>query len=146
MSDTKEKEDDTVTLTRAEYEALLDRLEDAEDMASIDRLEARLAADPEGALADYLPIELVKRLFAGEHPIAIWREHRGISREALAAASGIPSDCLAAIETLQYPGKFDEVARLASALRVSLDDIAMWLDKNRPERAPPDPDARTRSP
>jgi hypothetical protein len=146
MSDTKQTEDDAVILTRAEYEALLDRLEDAEDMASIDRLEARLAADPEGALADYLPIELVKRLFAGEHPIAIWREHRGMTRETLAASADISPGCLAAIEARQQAGSFDEVARLASALRVSLDDIAMWLDKNRPERAPPAPDPRIRLP
>jgi len=79
---------DTVTLSRADYEALLDRLEDFEDMATLDRLEARLAADPEGALADYLPIELVKRLSAGEHPIRVWRAHRGMTREALAAWAG----------------------------------------------------------
>jgi ribosome-binding ATPase YchF (GTP1/OBG family) len=72
---------DTVTLSRADYEALLDRLEDFEDMATLDRLEARLAADPEGALTDYLPIELVKRLSAGEHPIRVWRAHRGMTRE-----------------------------------------------------------------
>ena len=32
---------DTVTLSRAEYEALLDRLEDAEDLATIIAAEAR---------------------------------------------------------------------------------------------------------
>ena len=34
---------DTVTLSRAEYESLLDRIEDAEDKAAIDRLEGRIA-------------------------------------------------------------------------------------------------------
>jgi hypothetical protein len=37
---------DTITLSRTDYEALLDRLENLEDMATLDRLEARLAADP----------------------------------------------------------------------------------------------------
>ena len=94
---------DTVTLSRADYEALLDRLEDLEDMATLDRLEARLAADPQGALADYLPIELVKRLSAGEHPVRVWRAHRGMTREALAAAAGVAPSYLSEIETAASP-------------------------------------------
>ena len=118
---------DTVTLSRADYEALLDRLEDLEDMATLDRLEARLAADPEGALADYLPIELVKRLSAGEHPIRVWRAHRGMTREALAAAAGVAPSYLSEIETRRKPGSFNAIVKLAAALRVPLDDIAAWL-------------------
>jgi DNA-binding XRE family transcriptional regulator len=122
---------DTVTLSRADYEALLDRLEDFEDMATLDRLEARLAADPEGALADYLPIELVKRLSAGEHPIRVWRAHRGMTREALAAAAGVAPSYLSEIETRRKPGSFNAIAKLAAALRVPLDDIAAWLKVDR---------------
>lgn len=138
---------DTVTLSRAEYDAMVREIEDAEDLAAVAAAEAREAVlGKEAARANYLPIELVKRLFDGEHPIAIWREHRGMTREALTAAADLPPGCLAAIETRQHAGTFDEVTRLASALRVSLDDIAMWFDKNRPERPPPAPDARTRLP
>jgi len=122
---------DTVTLSRADYEALLDRLEDLEDMATLDRLEARLAADPEGALADYLPIELVKRLSAGEHPVRVWRAHRGMTREALAAAAGVAPSYLSEIETRRKPGSFNAIAKLAAALRVPLDDIAAWLKVGR---------------
>jgi DNA-binding XRE family transcriptional regulator len=118
---------DTVTLRRADYEALLDRLEDLEDMATLDRLEARLAADPEAAPADYLPIELVKRLSAGEHPIRVWRAHRGMTREALASAAGVAPSYLSEIETRRKPGSFNAIANLAAALRVPLDDIAAWL-------------------
>jgi DNA-binding XRE family transcriptional regulator len=122
------KTDDTVTLPRAEYEALLARLEDLEDNAVIDRLEARIAAEGfEAATADYLPGELVSRLVAGEHPILIWREHRGMTREVLAAAAGVAPGCLAAIETRAAPGSFTTVAKLAVALDVSLDDIAAWI-------------------
>jgi DNA-binding XRE family transcriptional regulator len=129
MSDVAEN--DTVTLSRADYEALLDRLEDLEDMATLDRLEARLAADPEGALADYLPIELVKRLSAGEHPIRVWRAHRGMTREALATAAGVAPSYLSEIETRRKPGSFNAIAKLAAALRVPLDDIAAWLKVGR---------------
>ena len=118
---------DTVTLSRADYEALLDRLEDLEDMATLDRLEARLAADPQEALADYLPIELVKRLSAGEHPIRVWRAHRGMTREALASAAEVSPSYLSEIETRRKPGSFNAIGKLAATLRVPLDDIAAWL-------------------
>jgi DNA-binding XRE family transcriptional regulator len=125
MSDLTES--DTVTLSRADYEALLDRLEDLEDMAALDRLEARLAADPEGALADYLSIDLVKRLSAGEHPVRVWRAHRGMTRQTLATAAGVAPSYLTEIETRRKPGSFNAIAKLAAALRVPLDDIAAWL-------------------
>jgi ribosome-binding ATPase YchF (GTP1/OBG family) len=73
---------DTVTLSRAEYESLLDRIEDAEDKAAIDRLEGRIARMGfTEATKDYLPIQLVERLTAGEHPIRVWRAYRGMTRE-----------------------------------------------------------------
>ena len=103
MSDTSE----TVTLSRAEYEALIERLEDAEDLATVAATEAREAAlGKEEARADHLPIELVRRLSAGEHPVGVWRAHRGLGRDTLAAAA---------------------LAKIAAALRISLDDLAAWL-------------------
>jgi DNA-binding XRE family transcriptional regulator len=124
--------EETVTLPRADYEALLDRLEEAEDLIALDRLEMRLAAaGPEEVLADYLPIELVKRLSAGEHPIRIWRAHRGMTREALAAGAGVSPSYLTEIETRRKPGSFDAIAKLAGALRVPLNDIAEWLRSDR---------------
>jgi DNA-binding XRE family transcriptional regulator len=117
----------TVTLTRAEYDALLDRAEAAEDGAALDRLEARLAAAPGTALDDYLPVELVKRLSAGEHPIRVWRTHRGLTREALAALAAVSPSYLSEIETGRKPGSFAAFMRLAVGLNVSLDDIAVWL-------------------
>jgi DNA-binding Xre family transcriptional regulator len=120
----------TVTLSRADYEALLDRLEEAEDAATLDRLERRLAvAGPETALADYLPGELVQRLIAGEHPIRVWRAHRGFTREGLSAAAGLSPSYVTEIETRRKPGSFNAIAKLATALEVSLDDIAPWLNR-----------------
>lgn len=118
----------TVTLPRSEYEALLDRVAEAEDVLALDRLETRLgAAGTDETLADYLPIELVKRLSAGEHPIRIWRAHRGLTREALAAAAGVSPSYLTEIETRRKPGSLDAMIKLAAALKVPLDDIAAWL-------------------
>lgn len=124
MSDVGE----TVTLSRAEYEALIDRIEEVEDMATLDRLEANIGAHGfETATADYLPLELVKRLSAGEHPIRVWRTHRHLTREMLASTAGVSPSYLTEIETRKKPGSFDAIAKLASALRVSLDSLAPWL-------------------
>jgi ribosome-binding ATPase YchF (GTP1/OBG family) len=121
MNDTTE----IVTLTRAEYEALIERLEDAEDLAAVAAAEAREAVlGKEKARADYLPIELVRRLSAGEHPVRVWRAHRGLGRDALA---GIAPSYLTEIETRRKPGSFAALAKIAAALRISLDDLAAWL-------------------
>jgi DNA-binding Xre family transcriptional regulator len=121
-------ETDIVTLTRAEFEALIERIEDAEDNAFLDSVEAReRAVGKEEARAAYLPAELVRRLIDGEHPVRIWRAHRGLSRDALAAAAGIAPSYLSEIETRRKPGSFGALAKLAAALRVSLDDLAAWL-------------------
>jgi DNA-binding XRE family transcriptional regulator len=122
---------DTVTLTRAEYDALVSRLEDAEDNAALDRLQARIEKEAfAAATADYLPGDLMARLVAGEHPIRIWRLHRGLTREALAASAAVSPSYLTEIETGRKPGSLHAMMKLAAALRVSLDDIAAWL---RPE-------------
>jgi DNA-binding Xre family transcriptional regulator len=128
MSDTSE----IVTLTRAEYEALIERLEDAEDLAAVAAAEAREAAlGKEKVRANYLPIELVRRLSAGEHPVRVWRAHRRLSREALATAAGIAPSYLSEIETRRKPGSFSALAKLAAALHISLDDLAAWLEPQR---------------
>ena len=123
------KETDTVTLTRAEYEALIERLEDAEDNAFVDAVEAReREIGKDKARADYLPGELVRRLIEGEHPVRVWRAHRGLRRDALAATAGIAPSYLTEIETRRKPGSFAALAKLATALHVSLDDLAAWIE------------------
>ena len=133
---TETDQPDTVTLTRAEYEALIKQLEDAEDLAAMAKIEAREATlGVEAARAGYLPIELVERLIAREHPVRVWRTHRGLTREALAVAAGVAPSYLTEIETRKKPGSFEALAKLAAALGVSLDDIAYWLSpETRPRR------------
>ena len=119
---------DTVTLSRAEYKALLERLEDAEDLATVIAAEAREAALGKAeARARYLPFEMVERLDAGEHPIRVWRRHRGMTRKALAAAAGIAPSYLTEIETRKKRGSFDAITRLVAALDAPLDVIAAWM-------------------
>ncbi len=121
---------DTVTLTRAEYQALIQRIEDAEDERVAAAAEAREAALGKAAgRADHLPGDLVDLLIAGEHPIRVWRAHRGLTREALAAEAGVSPSYVTEIETRRKPGSFRAIAKLAAALRVPLDDIAPWVKR-----------------
>lgn len=111
---------DTVTLSRTDYEAMLEALEDAADIAAAQAAEARVAAGE----SEYLPIEMVERLANGEHPLRVWREHRGLTGTQLAALSGVPQSYISEIETGRKPGSFEAMVKLARALTISLDDLA----------------------
>ncbi len=115
---------DTITLSRAEYEALLDRLEDAEDALTLKKFEARIAeVGHTEATRNFLPAERVWRMLDGEHPLVIWREHRGLSGAALARLSGVPQSYVSEIETRKKPGSIDAMRKLATALGVTIDDL-----------------------
>jgi ribosome-binding protein aMBF1 (putative translation factor) len=113
---------DTVLLRRADYEALVRHAEDAADAMQIRAAEARVATGED----EYVPIELTKRLVAGEVPVRVWREHRGLSARALAARAGISPAYLSQIETAKKPGSFEAMAKLARALGVAMEDLEPW--------------------
>ena len=118
---------DRVVLTRAEYDALLDRIEDAEDRAALAEHRADVRARGTTAVvADALPVEAVERLLAGEHPVRIWREHRGLTARALAERAGLSAADLSEIETGTKRGSVDAVlamVKLARALDISVEDV-----------------------
>lgn len=119
---------DTVTLTRAEYEALIAAAEDAEDRAIIAAARAREEAlGFEAAHADSLPLARVKQLSSGIHPVRVWRQHRGLTLEALADAAGISRSYLNEVETAKKPGSLDAMTKIARALGIKLDDLTAWL-------------------
>ena len=116
---------DTVTLSRADYEALLEALEDSRDVAAAIAAETRVASGE----SEYLPAEVVGRLCAGEHPVRIWREHRGLSARALAVAAGMSPSYLVEIETGRKTGSIDAFRKLAFALDVTIDDLVPTSDR-----------------
>ena len=116
--------EDTVTLSRADFEALVRAREDAIDNAAMDAAEEREARlGKEAARADYLPVEAVARMLDGEHPLKVWREHRGISLRGLAAASGVAFNYISEIESGRKPGSAEALRRLAAALGVAMEDL-----------------------
>jgi DNA-binding Xre family transcriptional regulator len=116
------EEGDTVLLSRADYESLLRQAEDAGDAAQIREAEARIQAGED----EYVPIALTKRLMAGEVPVRVWREHRGLSARALASRAGISTAYLSQMETGKKPGSFDAMAKVARALGVRMEDLESW--------------------
>lgn len=118
ISETK----DTVTLSRADYDAMLDALEDAADLAAVRDVKARVAAGE----SEDVPMAVVERLSAGEHPVRVWREHRGMTASALAKAAELPASYLCEIEAGRKPGSFHAIAKLATALRIDMEDLKPW--------------------
>ena len=73
---------------------------------------------------EYFPLELVDRLLAGESRVRAFREHRGLSRQALAEACGIPELRLSRIEEGVERPPDELLGKLAAALRLETDDLA----------------------
>lgn len=63
------------------------------------------------------------RVVAGEHPVRVWRDYRGLSAVQLADASGVSKAYLSEIETGKKPGSVDAYKALAGALGVAVDAL-----------------------
>ena len=74
-------------LPRAEYEALIERLEEAEEDAGTVRLIDRgLREIAEGAPT--FPMDVANRIADGENPVRVFREWKGMTQVELAARTG----------------------------------------------------------
>ncbi len=111
--------DRLVVMPEAEYRALVEAAEDAADIAAGEAFRARLAAGEE----ELVPAEMVKRMLAGESPVRVWREHRGLTMAALAERAGIAQPYLSQIETGKRDGTAQTMKKLAEALDVTVDDL-----------------------
>lgn len=107
---------DTVTISRAEYEALVEAREDLEDLRAIKEYQA----NPR----ESLPSEFVDRMLAGENIFLLWREHRGLPQAELARRTGLHRVHLSKIERGERTPTIETLKKLANALGVTLDDLA----------------------
>ncbi len=89
---------------------------DAEDVAAYDAAKARRE--------ESFPSEIADRLIAGENPIKIFREYRGLTQRQLARAAATTAPYVSQIETGRRVGSVKLLHRLADALDVGLDDLA----------------------
>lgn len=112
--------DEMVILPRADYDRLRKIAEAADDAKAAAEVLARV----QSGVAETVPGDIVNRLLAGESPIKVWREHRGMTQGQLAAAIGTSKMYLSQIERGERRGSIKMLRGLAGALRVDLDDLA----------------------
>ena len=107
-----------VVVPVAEWDALMARLEEREDIADAKNQQARVLAGEET-----LPAEMVARLVAGESALKVWREYRGYTLRTLAAEIGISSAAVSKIETGKSQPTVATLGKLAAALGCDMEDL-----------------------
>jgi DNA-binding XRE family transcriptional regulator len=86
--------------------------EEAEDVADL----VRFDRDDDGIR---IPVEVVKAMrLDGAHPVKAWREHKGLTLQALADAAGVSKAYVSQIEGGKRTGTAATLKKLAAALGV----------------------------
>lgn len=98
------------------YERLSSALEDAKDAQLFD---AAKASDD----GFRIPASVANAILNGEQPVKVWREHRGLTQEALAEKTGISKAYLCQIETRKRVGALKTLKAIAGALAVSMNEL-----------------------
>ena len=101
----------------ADYQHFLELLEDESDARVIAEFHEAYAAGREFMVPD----EILRRELAGESPIKLWRERRGLTQQELAEKAGISKPYLSQIETGKRQGTVETLSALARSLDIPLD-------------------------
>ncbi len=107
--------DDTVTITREEYHALLHR------SARLDQLLAAPDTHP-------VPPDVAHAIAQGAGPVLAYRKHLGLTLRDLSARTGIAIGYLSEIERRRRPGTIAAWARIAAALDTTIDVLVNGVD------------------
>ena len=97
-------------------------MDDAEMLADVkayDAAKVRLDSGDD----EPIPLELTERRIAGENAVRIWRDYRGLTQEALAKTSNVSRAMIAAIEAGHKTGSIATLKKLATALKVDLENL-----------------------
>ncbi|MFN3806871.1 helix-turn-helix transcriptional regulator [Asticcacaulis sp.] len=113
-----------VIIPRDEFEALLEIVEDAEDELAGIRVMNEVNATK--ARGEYIAMTKGEwaRIRAGESPVRVVREHRGLTQKSLSDMSGVAAPEISAIEAGKRRGSVDTLKALARALGCPLDVVA----------------------
>ncbi|HEY5208558.1 MAG TPA: helix-turn-helix transcriptional regulator [Stellaceae bacterium] len=107
-------------MPKDDFDRLIEARETIEDVAAFDAVTRKLASGEE----ELLPADMVKRIVAGENPIKVWRQYRGLTEKDIADTSSVAQAYISQIENGQRAGTVETLKKIAAALNVSLDDIA----------------------
>ena len=106
---------ETVTLTREEYDALLERTRDLEDSLAA----AEAAADAR------IPHTVALAIMDGTSPVRAFRDHRGLTLRDLSGRAAISIGYLSEIERGRKPGSVAALHRVAAALDTTIDALVL---------------------
>ena len=98
------------------WERVREGIEDADAVAAYDRAVAK----DDGFT---IPSAVLRSELDGSHPVRAWREHRGMTLQALADAAGMSKPYLSQIEGGKRDGTAATLKKLAKVLRVPLDAL-----------------------
>ena len=107
-------------LPMPELKKLMADAEMLADVKAYDAAKARLKRGED----ELIPLAMTERRLAGESPVKIWREHRGLTQEELGKASRVSRSMIAAIEAGNKRGGIGTLKKLAAALGADLDHLA----------------------
>jgi antitoxin component HigA of HigAB toxin-antitoxin module len=93
-----------------------ERIEDAVAVAAYDRA----VANDDGFT---IPRAVLRAELDGCHPVRAWREHRGMTLQALADVAGFSKPYVSQIEGGKRAGTAATLKKLAKVLRVPLDAL-----------------------
>jgi len=100
-----------------EIENLISKLEDAQDRLALDEA---LRENEEK-----IPGALVSRMVAGEAPLRVFRQYRGLTQQALADAAKLYKTTISELETGRKDGSIKTIARIAKVLNIDIDDLVL---------------------
>ena len=109
---------ESVTLSRSDYEAIQEELEDALDRAAV--LEDCLLDQKPQEHRYLLTMDETMRILDGGNPISVWREKRGMTIRHLADALGLHEGEIESAERGEQVSRH-LLGRIASALDVTTD-------------------------
>ena len=103
--------EETITMTRKEYDALVERNSELED---------RLAAiDADDGVR--IPHEVALAIINGKRPIVAFRNYQGVTLQELSERTGLAVSYLSEIARGRKPGSASALARIAGALGTTID-------------------------
>jgi DNA-binding XRE family transcriptional regulator len=101
-----------------EWEKIISRMEDLEDIRDARNISAEIAAGVETFPADF-----VKRLSSGESRLKVWREYRKLTLAKLAKACGVSIPAISQIENDKRTPSVDLLLKLSNALCCEMEDL-----------------------
>jgi len=92
-------------------------------VADADLTDEELALRGEAEFDEGFLLDVAQRLAAGDNPVKVFRQHRGLTQKALAERAGLHPVYISQVETGKRQGLARTIAQLARALGVDADDL-----------------------